>query len=223
MKKLLWIIGITSLCWFASCKSVYEKQGDEHLKKGRPLKALQKYQYVLRKTSGSKNFDNSLLKAYILGMQKTVEESLDVTKLISFREKINTLMEKNSNTEIQQLYASTYTTVAKGLIDTDNAALMEIGFFLISDARAIEGLSEDISSNLNSIKADFIKMNLDKAEEHYNKFKKDDPYQGIIADYILSKMALFVDETEESKKLWSKIRKANLSTYLLYDYQNLNH
>ncbi|MFC1585091.1 hypothetical protein ACFL5V_06070 [Fibrobacterota bacterium] len=222
MKKLFWIVGIAALCSFTtSCKSVYEKQGDKHLKEGRPLKALQRYNYVVKKGKGSKNFEKNLTKAYIGAMQITADQDPDIEKLLTFREKINELMAKNQDKEIQQLFAKTAVSIAPGFIKSGDFPTEEVGFRMIKDAETLSDIPEDIRLQISSIQNSYIQKSISEAEDYHASCMNGKAEDGIIADYLMSKMMLFVDETPAIKDLWSKIRKANLSTYLIYDLEHL--
>ena len=49
------------------------------------------------------------------------------------------------------------------------------------------------------------------------------PTAGIVADYKMNKLALIMGgESAEMKDLWSQIRKLNLSTYLMYDNDDVD-
>jgi hypothetical protein len=224
MKKVLCLLVSAALCGLISCKSVYEKQGDEHLKDGNPLKALQRYKYVMQKKSGSKDFPKSLCKAYIGAMEKTATEDPNIETMLTYREKISKLMEEVSDPEVNRIFGEAAVNIAKELANAEDYPSQEVAFHLMKDAETLEGVEDDTKLKIAAIRSDFIKSNLNKAEEHYAAAMNDpenNAPEGIIADYILSKMALLVDETAEMKELWSKIRKANLSTYLIYDLENL--
>jgi len=223
MKKLIWILGYTAIFFLLSCKSVYEKQGDEHLKNGKYLKALKRYQYVQRKKNGTKNFETNLIKAYIGAMELTAQTDPSIDKLLSFQEKIKKLMENVSSNEIQQLFAKSASNISKNLIFSGEYASEEVGFYLLNDAESIPNLSADIKLVISGIKDEYITKNMNDAQKHLtasiNGGAEDG--EGIIADYILSKTSLFVNPSDAMKELWSQVRKENLSTYLMYDLENL--
>ncbi|MBF0433298.1 MAG: hypothetical protein HQK83_18615 [Fibrobacteria bacterium] len=221
MRKLLGLTVIATLFWLTSCKSAYEKQGDEHLNAGRYQKALQRYKYVTKKGNGSEDFNSNLTKAYVGSFNQTVEQGAEIGAILTFREKLNELLAGDVTPEVKTMFGNAIANVVAKLIEEGSVEAEDVAFKLIEDANRINALSGKAKSAVDALKDGYIKKSLSEAEDHYQNCMNGDAQEGIVADYILSKLAIFNIDSEEIQELWSKIRKANLSVYLMYDVEGL--
>ncbi len=221
MKKTIILSGIAIVLALTGCKSAYEKQGDDHLNAGRYKKALQRYKYVTKKGNGSNNFTNSLTHAYIGAFGKDVEAGQDIEALYFFKDKIGKLLPKVTSSKVKAFYVETAVKAGKTLAETEDAAYVDLGFKLFKEAVKTEGFNANHKSVIDKIEADMTAKAIQEATDQLESAKGGEAQDGILADYILSKLALFVEPTDEVKTLWSEIRKVNLSTYLMYDLENL--
>ncbi len=219
MNKILAVLGLCLSISLISCKSAYEKQGDKHLEAGRYMNALQRYKYVTEKGNGSKNFPNNLAKAYIGALEQASNEAPSYEVYDSYMEKIGELLQQGVKKETEEFYGKTALNIGTKLIGNDEFDLEDRGFKFLKIAKKYGGAAA--ASQVAKIESDFISKYLSMAEDEYNSAKGGNPEQGIVADYLLNKLSMFVEPTEEVNELWSKIREANLSTYLMYDLQGL--
>jgi hypothetical protein len=223
MKKLSVYFTSVLLCSLIfSCKSGYEKQGDKHLKAGKPFNALQRYKYVTKSGSGSKVFPINLTRAYIFAMDEVSKDEMALEKLEMFRGKIAALLETNPNQANSSAYGDIGLSAAEKLSKSDDIFAEDLTFRIIGDVKRLVALSNEQKIHLNDIIHHYVKKNLAEAERNYLNCKEGEDEAGIMADYILSKVKLFIkEEPAEMQALWSKIRDINLSTYLMYDLEGL--
>ena len=189
MRKLSALIIVSLVISLISCKSAYEKQGDKHLDAGRPLKALQRYKYVVKKGNGSGGFDGQLAKAYIGAFEK-MAGGATIDGLDSYRTKITELLSGDVPSETNNMYGKIAYKVGANLITSGDYDMEGYGFKFLSDASKF-GTAEDKAA-VDKVKTDFIQQNLSLAEDEYASAKNGDAAQGIVADYILAKMFMFV-------------------------------
>jgi hypothetical protein len=215
MKNTLWAAGIIAVYLIISCKGTWEKQGDEQLQAGNYIKAIQYYKNV--KDKGSEEFNDNLTMAYTGAMAMAYDRDPDINKLIMYMEKIDKLLKPELKPETKKFYCETVVSVGEKLIGKEEFSSEELGFKLFKRLEEFGEACKESMSEIDSIRSAYISKTLKEAEEHYLSSKKE-PSEGIMADYILSKLTLFVDETPEIKELQSKVRQANLATFLLYSY-----
>ena len=149
-----------------------------------------------------------------------INSGMDIGKLIMYIEKIDGLMKSELKPETQNFYCETVISIAGKLVGKGDFPSEEMGFNMLKGAEKLGKACKGSKSKIDSIKSAYISKYLKEAEEHYQSCKKGDPAEGIVADYILSQITFFVDETPEIKELWSKVRQANLATFLMYTYND---
>ena len=148
----------------------------------------------------------------------------DPEKLDFYRKKIAELLATidKDRAAVANQYAKVVGKVVPELLASGSFMSEEVAFRFINDVGEL-GITGASMQMLQSIKGEYINKALAEAEAHYESaVSAKDPNEGILADYTLAKLMLFIDEpTPEIKSLWSKIKENNLSTYLMYDLEGL--
>ncbi len=223
MKKIGYrlLISLLMTAMILSCKSTYEKQGDKHLEEKRPLLALQRYSLVEQKGNGSEEFNSNYTKAYIMAMeQKGLEDPLaDFAQ--NYSETILSLLRKSPSPENEKTFSLALLKLGEAAIGSETPRGIDVGFHFLMTADSLPNKAPEVNTRGTALRAQRAEASLKDIREQYDAAKAGDEYAGIIADYHMTFLSLLGPLNEEAKELWSKIRELNLSTYLMYDNQEV--
>jgi hypothetical protein len=212
-KVVLWA-GLSLALLLAGCRSRQEAAGDKFRKGGDPINALVQYEQALARGKVSKEFYKNYIQVNIqcLAMRSKEDPSADYITVLS--DTIASLLAQHPDQQNADLFAQALQGVGNQRVKTGDE---EGGMKFLEKSEALTGKGGDASPS----RREFLSLKLKEIEGDY-KEASSEPTAGILADYKMSKLALiFGKEVPEMKDLWSKIRKINLNTYLMYDYEGL--
>lgn len=210
MTKVTLCAALSLAFLLTACRSRQEAAGDKYRKAGDPLNALMNYEEALKRGDVSKEFWKHYTMVNIQAMALRSNEDPMAEFLDILKDTVASLLTQHPDQANQALFATTLQEVAAKRIKMGTPDAVEGGFrFLQAAEKAGSG------SGSNAYKSEIVGATLKDIESALNN---GEGTSGIEADYKMSKLALMIgEETEEMKGLWSKIRKVNLNTYLMYD------
>jgi hypothetical protein len=210
--KVALYAGLSLATLFVGCRSRQEAAGDKYRKVGDPLHALMNYEEALKRGKVSKEFYKNYTLVNIQAMDMRSKEDPTAEFLDVLKDTVASLLTQHPDAQNQELFANTLQKIANARIKMGTPEAVEGGFRFLEAAKKAGG-----GGNADAAKGQIVASKMKEIDEAANEAAKD-PNQGIIADYKLNKLALMVGgATPEMQSLWSKVRKANLSTYLMYD------
>ena len=215
-KVLLWTaLSLTFL--LTSCRSRQEAAGDKFRKGGDPINALLQYEQAIARGKVTKDFYKHYALVNIQVMQFRSQADPSAEFLDILKDTIVSLLKQHPDPENEVLFAGVLHKIGSERIKQGSE---EGGFAFLLAADNLA--NKPAGLNIDAMKKSFIKTKLDEIEGDY-KDAASEPTSGIVADYKMNKLSLLFGgkEIPEMKDLWSKIRKLNLNTYLMYDYEGL--
>ena len=215
-KVMLWT-PLSLALLLAGCKSGNETAGDKYLKGGDPINALVRYEMARDKGSVSQTFFKNYAKANIMLLEYRAKEDPGSPSVDIIKDTIASVLAAHPDPETEALFASALQTAATARL---NAGSEEGGFAMLQALEKLPGNSG--GGKTDGLRKQFLAGKLKEIESDYEDASSE-PTSGILADYKMNKVALLFDgkEIPEIRGLWSKIRKLNLNTYLMYDYEGL--
>jgi hypothetical protein len=217
MTKVTLCAGLSLAFLLISCRSRQEAAGDKYRKAGNTLNALMQYEEALKRGKLSKEFWQHYTLVNIQAMGLRAKEDPTAEFLDILKDTVASLLAQHPNPANQALFGSTLNEIAQARIKLGTPDAVEGGFrFLEAAEKAGAGAGS------NAAKQQIVAAKLKEIESDY-KDAASNPTSGIVADYKLSKLSLMIGgETPEMAELWSKVRKQNLNTYLMYDNDDVD-
>ncbi len=214
-KVLLWT-PLSLALLISGCKSGNESAGDAYLKGGDPINALVRYEMAREKGSVSKTFWKNYAKANIQLLEFRAKSDPGNEAVDIIKDTVASVLAAHPDPEVEGLFAAALHTAATARL---NAGSEEGGFAML---QALEKLPGKGGASTEGLRKQFIAGKLKEIQGDYEDASSE-PTSGILADYKMNKLSLLFggNEIPEIRGLWSKIRKLNLNTYLMYDYEGL--
>jgi hypothetical protein len=212
MTKVTLCAGLSLAFLLTSCRSRQEASGDKYRKIGDPLHALMQYEEALKRGKLSKEFWVNYTTVNIAAMKIRAKEDPTAEFLDVLKDTVASLLAQHPNPASQTEFAATLQEIAAARIKVGSPDAVEGGFRFLQAAEKAGATGGSAAAKQQIVAA--------KLKEIDDDFKdaSSNPTAGIIADYKLSKLSLMIgSETPEMSALWSKVRKLNLNTYLMYD------
>lgn len=215
-KALLWT-PLSLALLITGCKSGNESAGDKYLKGGDPINALVRYEMAREKGSVSKSFWKNYAKANIQLMEFHAKQDPSNPSVDIVKDTIVSVLTAHPDPETEAQFAAALQSAATARL---NAGAEEGGFILLQTLEKLP--NKPAGANTDGLRKQFIAGKLKEIESDYQDASSE-PTSGILADYKMNKLALLFggQEIPEIRDLWSRIRKLNLNTYLMYDYEGL--
>lgn len=217
MSKVLLSTALSLTFLLTSCRSRQEAAGDKFRKGGDPINAVVQYEQAIARGKVSKEFYKNYALVNIQVMDYRSKEDPSAAFLDILKDTIVSLLKQYPDPENEVFFAGVLHRIGSERIKMGSD---EGGFnFLL----ATDNLNNKPAGlNIDAVKKGFLKTKLEEIEGDY-KDASSEPTSGIVADYKMNKLALLFGgkEIPEMKDLWSRIRKMNLNTYLMYDYEGL--
>ncbi len=210
--------GLSLAFLLTSCRTRQEAAGDKYRKMGDPIHALMQYEEALKRGKLSKEFYKNYTQINIQAMGVRAKEDPTAEFLDILKDTVASLLSQHPDPANQALFVSTLQTIAAQRIKIGSAEAVEGGMRFLQTAEKVGGATGAAAIAQKQVVAA-------KLKEIENDFREaaTAPTAGIVADYKLNKLALMVGgETPEMKDLWSRIRKLNLNTYLMYDNDDVD-
>lgn len=212
-KVMLWV-GLSMAFLLTSCRSRQEAAGDKFRKSGDPINALVQYEQALARGGVSPEFYKNYIQVNIQALALRSKEDPSADYITVVKDTIAAMLKDHPDQQNQDLFVQALQSVGTARIKNGDE---EGGMSFLGEADALSGRSAEASP----ARKQFLALKLKEIQGDYEEAAKE-PTAGILADYKMSKLALiFGKEVPEMKDLWSKIRKTNLNTYLMYDYEGL--
>ncbi len=209
--KLTLCAGLTLAFLLTGCRSRQEAAGDKYRKIGDPLHSLMNYEEALKRGPVSKEFYKNYTLVNIQAMGLRAKEDPTAEFLDILKDTVASLLTQYPDPQNQTLFASTLSSIASARIKIGSSEAMEGGF------RFLQAAEKAGAGGGAAAKQQVVASKLKEIEDDYNDAAKN-PTSGIVADYKLSKLSLMTGgDSPEMNALWSKVRKVNLNTYLMYD------
>lgn len=209
--KAMLCTGLSLAFLLTACRSRQEAAGDKYRKAGNPLQSLMQYEEALKRGKVSKEFYKNYTLVNIQAMDLRAKEDPTAEFLDILKDTVASLLTQYPDPQNQTLFATVLSNIANARIKMGTPDAVEGGFRFLSAAEkagATGGAGakdQVVAAKIKEIESDF-------------KDAASEPTSGIIADYKMNKLALMIgSETPAMSELWSKIRKLNLNTYLMYD------
>lgn len=215
-KVMLWT-SLSLAFLLTACKSANESAGDKYLKGGDPINAIVQYEKALAKGKVSASFHKNYADANIQLLDYRGKDDPSAPILDEIANLISKSLSEHPDPETEGKFAAVLQKIAAGRI---NAGADEGAFMML---QTIEKLSNKPAGvNTDGLRKQVVANKLKDIEDDYENASSE-PTSGILADYKMNKLALLFGgkEIPEMRDLWSKIRKVNLNTYLMYDYEGL--
>lgn len=217
MTKVTLCAGLSLTFLLISCRSRQEAAGDKYRKAGNTLNALMQYEEALKRGNLSKEFWQNYTLVNIQAMGLRAKEDPTAEFLDILKDTVASLLTQHPNPANQALFGKTLQEIAQARIKMGTPDAVEGGFRFLSAAE-----KAGAGAGSNAAKDQIVAAKLKEIESDY-KDAGSNPTSGIVADYKLSKLALLTGgETPEMSELWSKVRKQNLNTYLMYDNDDVD-
>lgn len=210
--RLTLCAGLGMAMLLTACRTRQEAAGDKYRKIGDPLHALMNYEEALKGGKVSKEFYKNYTLVNIQAMAMRSKEDPTADFLDVLKDTVASLLTQHPDAENQALFATTLQNIANARIKMGTPESIEGGFRFLEAARkaGATGSADAAKQQVVAAQLKDIQARIDEAARN--------PTDGIVADYMLNKLALMVgDETPEMTKVWSPLRKINLNTYLMYD------
>ena len=215
--KLTLCAGLSLAFLLTSCRSRQEAAGDKYRKIGDPLHSLMQYEEALKRGKVSKEFFKNYTLVNIQAMGMRAKEDPTAEFLDILKDTVASLLTQYPDPQNQTLFATTLSNIAAARIKIGSSEAMEGGFRFLQAAEKAGATGGSAAAKQQVIGG--------KIKEIEDDFKEaaSNPTAGIVADYKLNKLVLMLgSETPEVKDLWSKVRKLNLNTYLMYDNDDVD-
>lgn len=204
--------GLSLAFLLISCRSRQEASGDKYRKAGDPLHALMQYEEALKRGKLSKDFWVNYTAVNIGAMQLRSKEDPTAEFIDILKDTVASLLVQHPNPANQAAFASTLQEIASARIKMGTPESIEGGFRFLQAAE-----KAGVAGGSDAAKQQIVSAKLKEINDDYKEAAAN-PNFGIAADYKLNKLALMIGgETPEMSELWSKVRKVNLNTYLMYD------
>jgi hypothetical protein len=179
---------------------------------------LVQYEEALARGKVSKEFYKNYIQVNIQALAMRSKEDPSAEYITTLKDTIANMLKLNPDPQNEALFAQALQSVGAQRLKTGDE---EGGIKFLEEAEGLSNKPPEISSQVASARREFLASRLKEIEGDY-KESSSEPTAGILADYKMSKLSLvFGKELPEMKDLWSKIRKTNLNTYLMYDYEGL--
>lgn len=221
-RKSLGSLGTAGLMAMAlfGCKSGHESAGDKFMKAGDIGNSIIQYE-MARQGSVSKEFLVNYTKANILVLKMRADDDPSSDMIDAFRDTILSLIKQQPDAANQTAFSEALVEVGEKRLAMGTPGAEEGAFRLFATADALPGKAASVSPRYAKAKADYIAGKLKEIESDLAEAASE-PQNGILADYKLNQLQLVIgDGAPELKDMWSKVRKQNLSTYLMYDLEGL--
>lgn len=215
-KVMLWT-SLSLAFLLTACKSGSESAGDKFLKGGDPINAIVQYEKALAKGDVSKSFHKNYADANIQLLEYRGSQDASAPILDEIAGVVSKSLAEHPNPEMEAKFGAVLQKIATARI----AAGADEGAFTM--LQILEKLSNKPAGvNTDGLRKQVVATKLKEIEGDYQDATSE-PTSGILADYKMNKLALLFEgrELPEMRDLWSKIRKVNLNTYLMYDYEGL--
>jgi hypothetical protein len=176
------------------------------------------YEEALNRGKLSKDFYKNYTTINIQAMALRAKEDPTAEFLDVLKDTVASLLTQHPDPANQALFISALQDIAAARIKMGSPEAIEGGFRFLQTVEKVGGGSGPSSA----AKTQIVDAKLKEIESDYRDAASS-PTSGIIADYKLNKLALMVGgETPEMQELWSKVRKLNLNTYLMYDNDDVD-
>ncbi len=210
--KVALCAGLSLAFLLTGCRSRQEAAADKYRKLGDALHALQYYEEALKRGKVSKEFYKNYTLVNIQAMAVRSKEDPTADFLDVLKDTVASLLVQHPDPENQGLFATTLQTIGNSRIKMGTPEAIEGGFRFLDAAKAAGA-----AGGSEAAKQQVVAQNLKDIKDDVDRASKDDN-AGIVADYKLNKLKLMIGgETPEMLSLWSKLRKTTLSTYMMYD------
>lgn len=211
LSKAMLCTGLSLAFVLTSCRSRQEASGDKFRKAGNPLQALMQYEEALKRGEVSKEFYKNYTQVNIQAMDLRAKEDPTAEFLDILKDTVASLLTQYPDPQNQALFGTVLKNIADARIKMGTPDAVEGGFRFLSAAEKA-GVSGGAGA-----KDQVVAAKIKEIESDY-KDAATEPTSGIVADYKLNKLSLMIGgETPAMQELWSKVRKLNLNTYLMYD------
>jgi hypothetical protein len=204
--------GLSLAFLLTSCRSRQEASGDKYRKIGDPLHALMQYEEALKRGKLSKEFWTNYTTVNIAAMGLRAKEDPTAEFLDILKDTVASLLAQHPDPANQAAFGKTLQEIASARIKMGTPDAMEGGFRFLQAAEKAGAAGGSAAA-----KQQIVAAKIKEVEDDY-KEASSNPTLGIVADYKLNKLALMIGgETPDMDAVWSKVRKLNLNTYLMYD------
>lgn len=204
--------GLSLAFLLTSCRTRQEASGDKYRKAGDPLHALMQYEEALKRGKLSKEFWTNYTAVNIGAMKLRAKEDPTAEFLDILKDTVASLLTQHPNPANQEAFGATLQEIATARINLGTPDAIEGGFRFLQAAE-----KAGAAGGSAAVKQQIVAAKLKEISDDF-KEAGTNPNFGIAADYKLNKLALMIGgETPEMTELWSKVRKINLNTYLMYD------
>jgi hypothetical protein len=218
MTKVTVCAGLSMAFLLTSCRSRQESLGDKYRKAGDPIHALMQYEEALKVGKVSKEFYKNYTDINIKAMALRAKEDPTAEFLDVLKDTVASLLAQYPDPANQQAFVTTLQSIANQRIKLGTPDAVEGGFRFMQTIEKVGGGA----SATAAAKGEIVAAKLKEIESDFRDAASN-PTSGIIADYKLNKLALMVGgETSEMHDLWSRVRKLNLNTYLMYDNDDVD-
>jgi hypothetical protein len=215
-KAMLWS-GLALAFLVTGCRSRQEAAGDKYRKAGDPLHSLMQYEEAIKRGKVSKEFPKNYTLVNIQAMALRAKEDPTAEFLDILKDTVASLLTQNPDPVNEALFSQTLQDIGLARLKLGSAEAAESGFRFLQMAETLGGKSPSVSGKVAGMRKDFVNTKLKEVENDL-KEASTTPTAGIVADYKMNKLALMMGgETPEMKDVWSRVRKLNLNTYLMYD------
>ncbi len=212
MTKVTLCAGLSLAFLLTSCRSRQEASGDKYRKIGDPLHALMQYEEALKRGKLSKEFWKNYTTVNIAAMGLRAKEDPTAEFLDILKDTVASLLVQHPDPANQATFGKTLQEIAAARIKVGSPDAVEGGFRFLQAAE-----KAGAASGSAAVKNQIVAAKLKEITDDFNEASTN-PTAGIIADYKLNKLAIMIGgETPEMSALWTKVRKLNLNTYLMYD------
>jgi hypothetical protein len=211
LSKAMLFTGLSLALFLTGCRSRQEAAGDKYRKMGNPLQSLMQYEEALKRGEVSKEFYKNYTLVNIQAMDLRAKEDPTAEFLDILKDTVASLLTQYPDPANQTLFASVLSNIASARIKMGTPEAVEGGFRFLSAAEKAG------AAGGSGAKDQVVALKIKEVESDF-KDAATEPTSGIVADYKMNKLALMIGvETPAMSELWSKIRKLNLNTYLMYD------
>lgn len=215
-KAMLWS-GLVLAFLLTGCRSRQEAAGDKYRKAGDPLHALMNYEEAIKRGKVSKEFPKNYTLVNIQAMALRAKEDPTAEFLDILKDTVSSLLVQYPDPANEALFSQTLQDIGQARLKIGSADAAESGFKFLQTAETLGGKNPSVSGKVAGMRKTFLASRIKSIEDDF-KEAATTPTAGIVADYKMNKLALMMGgETPEMKDLWSRIRKLNLNTYLMYD------
>ena len=218
MSKVTITAGLSLAFLLAGCRTRQEAAGDKFRKSGDVINALFQYEEALKRGKLSREFPKHYAQINIQAMALRAKEDPTAEFLDILKDTVSSLLRQYPDAQNEALFAQALETVG---MDRLKVGYDEGGIRFLETAEGLSNKPADVSAKVAAARKEFLDAKLKEIEGDY-KEAASEPTAGIVADYKMNKLVIiFGKEMPEMKDLWSKIRKVNLNTYLMYDLEGL--